>query len=146
MGAELMRSHKFCRIFLPVRSEAERREQVLNSFQILTTETMFLFTIALCYDVESPSDDGSCIDLTSVGACLARKSVTDSSSSYCTWNTTDEQCSYSDPSFSIQVCVLCMCVCVFVCAACELVVRSLFVCLQWVFMTALCLFLFLFMS
>jgi len=131
----------YCKAF-----ETVLKELVSHYTQVRVQAQMQGPSGALSQVTICPSDDGSCIDLTSVGACLARKSVTDSSSSYCTWNTTDEQCSYSDPSFSIQVCVLCMCVCVFVCAACELVVRSLFVCLQWVFMTALCLFLFLFMS
>jgi len=109
MKTELMRSHKFCRIFTPVRSEADRRDQVLNSFQIITTETIFLFTIALCYDIESPSDDGSCLTFSSESACLARKSVTDDATSYCEWDPTAaaaQACSYSEPRFSIQTTVL----------------------------------------
>jgi hypothetical protein len=103
MKAELMRSHKFCRIFQPVRSDIERRDQVLNSFQIITTETLFLFTIALCYDIESPSDDGSCDGLTSASSCLARSALTDSATSYCAWDADDGICSYAEPAFSIQV-------------------------------------------
>ena len=49
---ELLRSHKFFRVLAPAQSEAERRQKVLHSLHILTTETMFLFTIALFYDVD----------------------------------------------------------------------------------------------
>ena len=48
---ELLRSHKFFRVLAPAQSEAERRQKVLHSLHILTTETKVLFTIALFYGI-----------------------------------------------------------------------------------------------
>jgi len=103
---EMLRSHKFCRILSPVRSEAERRDQLLNSFHILTTETMFLFTIAMCYDVDSPSDDGSCVTYTDRSSCLSQKSATDHKKAYCSWDADADTCSFVDPEFSWETTIL----------------------------------------
>jgi len=99
-----MRNHRYCRIFQPVLSEADRRAQVLASFHILTTETLFLFSIALCYDIENPNDDGSCGAFVTEDSCLSRKSLADDTSAYCAWEPSDNLCSFAEPSFSLQVC------------------------------------------
>jgi hypothetical protein len=49
---EILRSHKFFRIFSPIKSDLDRLDQILNSFHILTVETLFMFTLAMCYDVD----------------------------------------------------------------------------------------------
>lgn len=54
---EMLRSHHFLRLFAPVQSDADRRSHVLNSFHVLTTETMFLFLIAVCYDIDVSAVD-----------------------------------------------------------------------------------------
>ena len=102
MKAEILLHHKYFRI-LAHHTGVERGVQILASFHILTVETIFMFTIALCYDIESPSDDGTCQGHISEEVCLMRRSITDSTSSYCAWDTVQGHCSFAEPSFSLQV-------------------------------------------
>ncbi|KAJ1431424.1 hypothetical protein B484DRAFT_42826 [Ochromonadaceae sp. CCMP2298] len=60
---------------------------------------------ALLYDVQGPSDDGSCYPLVTPDTCLSRTSPFDSSQSYCAWTALDSVCSYQDPQFSFKVVV-----------------------------------------
>jgi hypothetical protein len=49
---EILKNHKYFKIFNKINSEKERKEQIINSFHIITTETLFLFCIAMCYDID----------------------------------------------------------------------------------------------
>ena len=46
---------------------------------------MLMFLLAWLYDVQSPADDGSCPDYDTESDCLQRKTVMDTTQSYCQW-------------------------------------------------------------
>ena len=80
---------------------------LLHVTRVVTIQSMLMFVLAVTYDLQSPSDDGSCSQLLTEETCLSRKSYLDSTQSYCQWGilSTDDMsttlsgyaCSYEDP-------------------------------------------------
>ena len=71
-------------------------------------QTMLMFLLALMYDVQAPSNDNSCDPHKDVDSCLSRRSPFDNTLSYCDWDgppgvTTGHYCSYSEPTFTLQI-------------------------------------------
>ncbi|KAJ1438797.1 hypothetical protein B484DRAFT_196934 [Ochromonadaceae sp. CCMP2298] len=72
---------------------------------------MLMFLLALLYDTQGPSDDGTCYAHTDADSCTHRQSVFDSTQTYCIWYPTytgsqagtADDCIYQNPTFSIQV-------------------------------------------
>jgi hypothetical protein len=82
-----------------------KRPTTLNrSFKIVkivSVQTVSMFIQAVLFDLQNPQDDGSCSSFTTEVNCLSRKTVLDSSQSYCQWDEhSRQQCSYSQPVFS----------------------------------------------
>ena len=86
---------------------------LLNVTSIVTMQSMLMFILAVTYDLQSPSDDGSCIQWLTEDLCTQRKSYLDSTQTYCQWEVTSTDdmgssfsgyaCSYQDPSATPQV-------------------------------------------
>jgi hypothetical protein len=53
--------------------------------QILTSHTLTMFLLSILYDLQGPDDDGSCEGHLNELACLRRKSLFDSTKTYCKW-------------------------------------------------------------
>lgn len=69
--------------------QRESRQQVLHIFQVLTKITVSFFVLAVLYDLQYPSDDGSCAQPANnvdESSCLQRRSLLDPSLSYCMWH------------------------------------------------------------
>jgi len=86
----------------------ENKKIILTGMQLITTQSMLMFLLAVFYDLQGPTDDGSCEALRTPSTCLARKSFLDSSQSYCQLSlspsSNDGQefvCSYHDPTFTL---------------------------------------------
>eukprot|EP01036_Dinobryon_divergens_P061784 gene61784-biopygen27848 len=85
---------------------------LLNVTRIVTVQSMLMFILAVTYDLQSPSDDGSCLQWQTEDLCTQRKSYLDSSQSYCQWEVTSTDdmgssfsgytCSYHEPSITPQ--------------------------------------------
>ena len=105
---ELFKRHKY--VALLVYTE---NLNLLNVTRIVTVQSMLMFILAVTYDLQSPSDDGSCIQWLTEESCTLRKSYLDSTQPYCQWEmtSTDDMgssftgytCSYHDPSATMQV-------------------------------------------
>jgi hypothetical protein len=106
---EIKRHHRYLRLFTAPEGDAGDKERVLTGAQLLSVQTMLMFLLALLYDVQGPSDDGTCVVHSDVASCLTRKSPFDSSLSYCRWSEVETQsgsdylCAYQEPRFSLQV-------------------------------------------
>ena len=80
--------------------------------RVVTVQSMLMFLLAVTYDLQSPSDDGTCIQWVTEQDCLSRKSHLDSTQSLCQWSmlVTDDfgssmsgyACSYQDPTPTVQ--------------------------------------------
>ena len=76
--------------------------------RVVTVQSMLMFVLAVTYDLQAPSDDGSCSQWLTEEACLLRRSYLDSTQSYCQWGifSTDDMgtalsgyaCYYQDPN------------------------------------------------
>lgn len=65
--------------------EHERVTAVTELIQALTLVTISFFVLAMLYDLQYPSDDGSCILFTDEASCLGRRSLLDPQLTYCYW-------------------------------------------------------------
>lgn len=87
---------------------------IVDIIKVVTLQSFLLFLLALLYDLNVPSDDGSCKDFTLRRACLQRRLFFDPSQTYCQWtafqyadllNTDDDavyfECIYGDPVVSL---------------------------------------------
>jgi hypothetical protein len=107
---EVKRHHRYLTLFTAPEGESGDKQRILTGVQVLTTQTMLMFILAMLYDVQSPSDDGSCLTHIDEATCLSRKSVFDTSEAYCQWTATEYNsgvvgytCQYQDPRFSVKV-------------------------------------------
>jgi len=108
--SEICRHHRYLTLMTASKGEAGDNQRILTCIQLLTVQTMLMFLLALLYDFQGPSDDGTCNLNQTETDCLYRKSVLDRSQSYCAWNgegdgvSTEEQypCIYKDPTFTIE--------------------------------------------
>eukprot|EP01032_Pedospumella_encystans_P023687 gene23687-26804_t len=83
---EVKRHHRYLTLFTAPEGESGDKQRILTGVQLLSTQTMLMFLLAMLYDVESPSDDGSCLTYIDTATCLNRKSVFDTTVSYCDWH------------------------------------------------------------
>eukprot|EP01036_Dinobryon_divergens_P061798 gene61798-biopygen28316 len=103
---EIFRHHKYAALVYTSNLN------LLNVTRIVTVQSMLMFVLAVTYDLQAPSDDGSCLQWQTEDLCIQRKSYLDSSQSYCQWGmtSTDDMgssfsgyaCSYHEPSITPQ--------------------------------------------
>lgn len=79
---EVYRKHMYINFFFRLHRS---RNPIVDIVKIVTLQSFLLFLLALLYDLNFPSDDGSCSLYTSKSACLQRKLLFDASQSYCRW-------------------------------------------------------------
>ena len=99
----IFRHHKYAILFY---SDCDF---LISSARIVTVLSALMFILAISYDLQSPSDDGTCVQWQTEEDCLVRKSYLDSSQTYCQWTMTSSSsssseysCSYQDPSTTVQ--------------------------------------------
>ena len=110
---EIRNRHRYIALFCSEeRGTRADQARVLKVFQVLSTQNLLMFLVALLYDIQSPSDDGSCTSLVTKNKCLERTSPLDSSQSYCSWSFTAVEnvssldgyvCDYREPVITFQV-------------------------------------------
>lgn len=118
---ELYRKHIYINFFFKLN---QSKTPILKVLEMVTLHSCTLFLLAFLYDLNYPSDDGSCPFHTTEIDCLKRRYLFDTSKSYCAWTPfqfdsldgvgdssgvsimDDEQslgymeCAYVNPSFS----------------------------------------------
>lgn len=68
-----------------IESEEIKKHEVLMIAHILTAITMSCFVLAVLYDLQYPSDDGTCKLYMTQDTCLSRKTLLDSQMTLCIW-------------------------------------------------------------
>ena len=100
MWHELRAWHIVFRIF-NTSNTATPVEHMLSIYQLMTTYSMLIFTLAVLYDIQYPIDDGSCSDYTTMAHCTAPTSVFDHRVPKCKWIVSSDgqsaACSYRTP-------------------------------------------------
>ena len=111
---EIKNHHRYITLVSSSGSSVHSHSRSLLLFQLLTIQTMLMFMLALCFDLQGPMDDGSCEQIREQASCLHRKSDYDTSASYCKWVDAPDptappnmgSCLYADPTFTWQMFVL----------------------------------------
>jgi hypothetical protein len=108
MKNEILRHHAYLRL---MSHNVTERLPTLSMAQLLTTQTILMFLLAVLYDVQGPEDDGTCGNFVDQSACEKRRSLFDSDQSYCLWQNTPTDgaasCVYHQINFTYQVSLYC---------------------------------------
>mmetsp|Transcript_29586 Transcript_29586/g.40643 ORF Transcript_29586/g.40643 Transcript_29586/m.40643 type:complete len:194 (-) Transcript_29586:467-1048(-) len=80
---------KFNRYFSVLRTSNhghDLNKHLLTALELISTQCMLFFLLALFYHLQSPADDGTCLRMEREQSCLERKSPLDPYQSYCAWS------------------------------------------------------------
>jgi hypothetical protein len=106
LAEELWKNHQYLRVF----SLPSAPEQGIAAFSLLTSLTANFFLLAVLYDIQYPTDDGSCGKQVMRDSCLSTHSIFNPSESKCAWTSisasSGQACEYSTPSFDIFTTVI----------------------------------------
>jgi hypothetical protein len=100
---EIYKHHRYVLVVACSNDKKSDQNRIVTGVRLLTIQTMLMFLLAVFYDLQAPSDDGTCKTLLTEDSCLARKSVIEAHSTYCQWSENalrEMECSYQDPVFS----------------------------------------------
>jgi hypothetical protein len=100
---EILKHHRYVLVLTCSNDKKADQNRIVTAVRLLTVQTMLMFLLAVFYDLQAPSDDGSCAGHATAQSCLSRKSIIQTDSTYCKWSENvlhDMECSYRDPAFS----------------------------------------------
>jgi hypothetical protein len=103
---EIRRNHRYLMMFMLLEGELEGKKRLINGIQLLTIQSALMFLLALLYDLQQPTDDGSCPNNLTELTCYAKKSLFDSSKAYCHWNPSpadgETSCTFNNYALSFK--------------------------------------------
>eukprot|EP01032_Pedospumella_encystans_P010499 gene10499-12265_t len=108
MYGEIKRHHRYLTLLTATKGPTGDKDRILTAVDLLSTQTMLMFLLALLYDVQAPTNDGKCVTYLDKGNCLQRRSPFDDDQTYCIWQTPGNDpanhfCEYQNPRFSLQI-------------------------------------------
>ena len=83
LSKELYTKHQYIQLMFRLSAS---KTPVISIIKMVTLQSYLLCLLAVFYDMNYPSDDGSCVVHLAEDACLKRKYLLDSSQSYCRWS------------------------------------------------------------
>lgn len=86
LAEELTNNHLYLNL---ITKGLSSQRSYVDLFRAMTVFTVLMFLLAMMYDLQYPDDDGSCVQYRVKVQCLHRKSILDSSLSYCVWVVSD---------------------------------------------------------
>ena len=86
---EISRHHRYLTLLTASKGDDGDKLRILTCIQLLSVQTMLMFLLALLYDLQGPSDDGTCVQHFTEVNCLMRKGFFDSFQTYCSWAPSD---------------------------------------------------------
>jgi sterol desaturase/sphingolipid hydroxylase (fatty acid hydroxylase superfamily) len=103
---EIRRNHSYMMLFNSVDGDLADKKRILNGLRLLTAQTCLMFLLALLYDLQGPSDDGSCPYNVTEGSCIMKKSVLDDTQAFCKWQPSSEpnmpSCTFNNSGVSFK--------------------------------------------
>jgi hypothetical protein len=93
---ELYQRHKYASVFGIGRGS----KQCMEAYALLTNRTASFFLLAMFYDIQFPSDDGSCALLTQ-SQCSVPRSRFNSDQAKCVWVIDLNACAWQPPAFDV---------------------------------------------
>jgi hypothetical protein len=91
-------------------------QQWMGAYFLLSNRTASFFLLAMFYDIQFPTDDGSCVLLATELSCIAKKSIFNTADTQCVWvpsteaaassSGTDGTCIWQAPQFDVYSAVV----------------------------------------
>jgi hypothetical protein len=107
---------------MPNVKTSSLEDRIYCGIEIVTLVTCAAFTDIVLFDLNNPSDDGSCLQYTNEISCLNRKTPLDSTQSYCAWSnpgSTNGVCSFAEIEFSRRAIAYVFMITTIITALCE---------------------------
>mmetsp|Transcript_29297 Transcript_29297/g.49447 ORF Transcript_29297/g.49447 Transcript_29297/m.49447 type:complete len:2221 (+) Transcript_29297:134-6796(+) len=141
--AEISKHHKYLILFTAKGRNSES-VRMMTGVYLLTMQTLLMFILAVCYDLEFPQDDGTCLTYETESSCLSEKSIFDHSKSKCRWTNPDAttveyvdnydigglgfipSCEFVDPAFTIRTVIILSIIAAVITAPLEYIIDFLF--------------------
>ncbi|CAE7472509.1 unnamed protein product [Symbiodinium microadriaticum] len=126
---EISKHHRYL-LLLTAKGKNADTTRMITGIHLLTIQSMLMFILAVCYDLQFPSDDGTCATHMTESSCLKEKSIFDTQASVCAWKSDDTgayTCSYIDTDISIKAVVIISVVIAIFTAPVNLLVDFLFI-------------------
>eukprot|EP01040_Poterioochromonas_malhamensis_P014220 gene14220-15723_t len=104
---EILKNHVYLILLTAPKGEMEDKKRIISGVRILTVQTCLMCLLAIFYDLQCPSDDGSCDSILTQDDCLKRTSILDDTQTYCQWNQyaadlPDGTCSFNNPNITFK--------------------------------------------
>lgn len=102
---EIRRNHSYLMLFNSVDGDLADSKRVLNGLKLLTGQTALMFLLALLYDLQGPTDDGTCVTHSTEQLCLEQHSILDDTQTYCVWDAIgnpSQPCQFNDSGISFK--------------------------------------------
>ena len=115
---EIMKHHRYINI-LTNSGIFSHELRVKTVLQMLTIQTMLMFVLSVCYDLQYPTDTGQCSSYNSESSCLGPSSIFNPSENLCKWistsitststtsiNSNEGYCEYLKPKMTLKTIAL----------------------------------------
>mmetsp|Transcript_19066 Transcript_19066/g.26210 ORF Transcript_19066/g.26210 Transcript_19066/m.26210 type:complete len:228 (-) Transcript_19066:349-1032(-) len=83
---EIVKFHRYFVLFRSFNFGQDLSKRIMTALELGSTQCMLFFLLALFYHLQSPADDGTCLNWDREQLCLDRKSPLDPYQSYCAWS------------------------------------------------------------
>ena len=84
--------------------EKDTVNRVFKIAHLVTTLTSAFFLLAVLYDLQYPSDNGTCEGITNYDVCISTMSPFDSTQNQCSWDDEYSECNYLEAAMRQVVC------------------------------------------
>jgi hypothetical protein len=84
MVQEIFKHHRYIELLTSRGQELDVR-RIITCVHLLTIQTMLMFLLAVCYELQFPTDDGTCETYQTSSSCLRESSIFDHQDHLCRW-------------------------------------------------------------
>jgi hypothetical protein len=98
---ELWNRHEYMSVF----AQEFGYQQWVGAFYLLTNLNANFFLLALFYDIQFASDDGTCRLHSDELSCLSKRSMFNAKQTKCLWDVTASSCTWQSPHFSLTTAI-----------------------------------------
>jgi len=101
---EIKRHHRYILLFTAHGNESSKR--ILTGVHLMTVQSMLMFMLAVVYDIQFPTDDGTCATHLTEDVCLREQSPF-GTTSMCRWDVSETTasgygCYFVEPHFNFE--------------------------------------------
>jgi hypothetical protein len=125
LSREIRAYHRHYTLFT-MTGKGANRTRLVTALQLLSLHTMVFWVMAVTFEIQFPTDDGSCALEETEDGCLSEKSMFDNDRDKCKWSATDNSCDYTEVTLTLRMLMLIILVMAFVQAIFNIPIDILF--------------------